>query len=274
MKPLLIIEPKKTEIHYWKDIWKYRELFFILALRDIQVRYKQTILGFLWSVLRPLLTMIIFTLLFNKVMKLTSLKDVPYPLMVYAAMLPWQFFSSSLSDVSNSLLSNSGLITKVYFPRIIIPCATIITSLIDFLIALALMILLFAVYGFWPHWQILLTPLFLLLSMVFTIGIGLYVTSLNVKYRDFRFIVPFIIQFGLYVSPVGFNSSIIPEKFKLLYYLNPMVAVIDGFRWSLLKGEQPMYMEGILLSVVISVCFFAIGIRKFRRMEKEFADLV
>jgi lipopolysaccharide transport system permease protein len=270
----LIIEAGRTEKHYWKDLWKYRELFYILSWRDIKVRYKQTVIGAAWSVVRPLLTMIIFTLIFSKIAKLQAVGTAPYAIMVYAAMLPWQFFSTALSESSNSLISNTNLISKVYFPRLIIPTSTIITSLIDFLIAFVLMIGLFVYFNYYPSWQIIALPLFLLLCFVASMGAGLYITALNVKYRDFRYIVPFIVQFGLYISPVGFNSSIVPEKYKLLFYLNPMAGVIDGFRWSLLKGEQPMYMTGMYLSIGMSLFLLWLGIWQFRKMEKKFADII
>jgi lipopolysaccharide transport system permease protein len=270
----LIIEAGRTEKNYWKDLWKYRELFYILSWRDIKVRYKQTVIGAAWSVVRPLLTMIIFTLIFSKIAKLQSVGAAPYAIMVYAALLPWQFFSTALSEASNSLISNTNLISKVYFPRLIIPTSTIITSLIDFLISFVLMVGLFVYFNFYPSWQIITLPLFLVLCFIASMGAGLYITALNVKYRDFRYIVPFIVQFGLYISPVGFNSSIVPEKYKLLFYLNPMVAVIDGFRWSLLKGEQPIYMTGMYLSIGMSLFLLWLGIWQFRKMEKKFADII
>jgi lipopolysaccharide transport system permease protein len=270
----LIIEAGRSEKNYWKDIWRYRELFYILSWRDIKVRYKQTIIGAAWSIVRPLLTMIIFTLIFGKIAKLPPGVSAPYAIMVYAAMLPWQFFSTALSEASNSLISNTNLVSKVYFPRLIIPAATIITSLVDFFIAFVLMIGLFFYYWYFPSWQILLLPFFLMLAFIASMGVGLFITALNVKYRDFRYIVPFIVQFGLYLSPVGFNSTIVPEKYRLLYSLNPMVAVIDGFRWCILQGEQQLYWPGMILSTSTSIFFLWLGIRQFRKMEKSFADLI
>ncbi|HRO44582.1 ABC transporter permease [Agriterribacter sp.] len=270
----LIIEAGKAEKNYWKDLWRYRELFYILSLRDIKVRYKQTVLGVLWSVLRPLITMIVFTLIFSKVAKLPAAGSAPYAIMVYVGMLPWQFFANAISEASNSLIGNTNLISKVYFPRLIIPTASVITSMIDFLIAFFLMLLLCLFYQYLPGWQIIFLPLFLLLAFTLAIGIGLWITALNVKYRDFRYIVPFIVQFGLYVSPVGFSTSVIPEKYRLLFYLNPMVGVIDGFRWSLLNGEPALNVESLLISVLISLLFLWMGITKFRKMEKSFADII
>lgn len=270
----LIIEAGRTEKNYWKDLWNYRELFYILSWRDIKVRYKQTVIGAAWSVVRPLLTMIIFTYIFSRIAKLPPTGTAPYAIMVYAALLPWQFFSTALAEASNSLISNTNLISKVYFPRLIIPTSTIITSLIDFFISFVLMIGLFVVFNYYPSWQILTFPLFLLFCFIASMGAGLYITALNVKYRDFRYIVPFIVQFGLYISPVGFNSTVVTGPYKILFYLNPMAAVIDGFRWSLLKGEQPIYMPGMYMSAGMSLFLLWLGIRQFRKMEKKFADII
>jgi lipopolysaccharide transport system permease protein len=270
----LIIEHGLSEKNYWGDLWHYRELFYILSWRDIKVRYKQTVIGAAWSVLRPLLTMIVFTVVFSKLAKLPPEGNAPYAIMVYAAMLPWQFFSNALSEASNSLLGNSNLISKVYFPRMIIPTATIITSLIDFFISFLLMGVLMWWFHYLPGWQMIYLPLFLLLAFVASMGVGLWITALNVKYRDFRYIVPFIVQFGLYISPVGFSSRIVPEKFRVLYSLNPMVGVIDGFRWSMMRGETFVYWPGVWISVIVSFFFLWLGIWQFRRMEKSFADLI
>ncbi|HTN06096.1 ABC transporter permease [Agriterribacter sp.] len=270
----LIIEAGRTEKKYWKDLWRYRELFYILSWRDIKVRYKQTVIGAAWSIIRPLLTMIVFTVIFSRVAKMPAGLDAPYAILVYAGMLPWTFFSSSLSEASGSLIGNTNLISKVYFPRLIIPAATVITSLVDFAISFVLMLGLFVWYQYSPGWQMLLLPLFLLLAFIASLGIGLYLTAMNVKFRDFRYIVPFIVQFGLYISPVGFNSNNIPEKWRLLYALNPMVGVIDGFRWCLLNGQQHLYWDTMLISLSVSLIFLWIGIRQFRKMEKSFADLI
>ena len=271
---ILIIEAGRAEKHYWADLWRYRELFYILSWRDITVRYKQTVIGVLWAILRPLLTMIVFTVIFSKLAKLPSDGNVPYAIMVYAAMLPWQFFSSSVSESSNSLVDNTQLITKIYFPRIIIPISSVVTSFIDFLVSFAILILLMIYYQFAPSWNIIFLPVFLLIAFLTATGVGLYITALNVKYRDFRYIVPFIVQFGLYISPVGFSSNIIPEKFRLLYSLNPMVGVIDGFRWAILGAKSAIYLPGFLMSIGIMVFFLILGIYKFRKMEKTFADII
>ena len=274
MSQQIIIEPGNSSRNYWKDLWRYRELFYILSWRDVKVRYKQTVIGAAWSIVRPLLTMIIFTIVFSKVAKLPAGVSAPYPIMGYAAMLPWVFFSTSLAEASMSLIGNSNLITKVYFPRMIVPTASIITSLVDFLISFCLLFILFLWYGYFPSWQILVLPVFLLMAFVASVGAGLFVTALNVKYRDFRYIIPFIVQFGLYISPVGFNSNVIPEKWRLVYALNPMVGVIDGFRWCLLRGEQVIYWDAMAVSVGVSLILFVLGIRQFRKMEKSFADLI
>ena len=270
----LVIEAGRTELHYWRDIWRYRELFYFLAWRDILVRYKQTVIGIAWSVLRPLLTMIVFTIIFGKLAKFPSEGAAPYPILVFAAMLPWQFFANSISEASNSLIGNTNLISKVYFPRLIIPGSSVITSFVDFLISGALLVGLMAWYRFVPSWRILTLPLFISIAFAASMGVGLWLTALNVRYRDFRYIVPFIVQFGLYLSPVGFSSTIIPEKWRLLYSLNPMVGVIDGFRWAILGGESNIYLPGFLLSLLVVAFFFFWGIWYFRTTEETFADVI
>lgn len=273
-KYTLIIEPNRSEKNYWKDLWRYRELFYILSWRDIKVRYKQTVIGVTWSIVRPLLTMIVFSFVFGKLAKLPSDGTTPYPIMVYAGLLPWQFFSSALTESSNSLIGNTNLISKVYFPRLIIPASSIITCFVDFLISFVILLGLIVYYNFMPSWQIIFIPLFLFLGFLISFGAGLLLTTLNVKYRDFRYIVPFIVQLGLYISPVGYSSSIISEKWRLIYSLNPMVGVIDGFRWSILGGESNIYLPGFLLSVGIIIFLMWYSIRHFRKMEKAFADYI
>jgi lipopolysaccharide transport system permease protein len=270
----IIIEAGRAERHYWRDIWRYRELFYVLSWRDITVRYKQTAIGVVWAVIRPLLTMVVFTVIFGKIAKLPSEGNAPYAIMVYAAMLPWQFFASSLTGSSNSLLSNANLVTKVYFPRLIIPASTVVTSLVDFFISAAILIVLMIYYQYMPNLYILLLPVFLLIAFLASFGVGLFLTAMNVKYRDFRIIVPFIVQFGLYISPVGFSSSIVPDKYRLLYSLNPMVGVIDGFRWAILGGDSRIYLPGFLLSLGITIAFVFIGVLFFRKMERSFADII
>ncbi|MCX7140581.1 MAG: ABC transporter permease [Proteobacteria bacterium] len=270
----LIIEPGLAERHYWRDLWHYRELFFVLAWRDVSVRYKQTVIGLAWALIQPLMTMIVFTLIFGKVAKLPTEGAAPYALLVYAGLLPWQLFSNSLTGASGSLIGNASLISKVYFPRLIVPAAAVVVSFIDFLISFVILIGLMLWYRFLPNWQILTLPLFVLMAFLASLGPGLWITALNVKYRDFRYVIPFIVQFGLYLSPVGFSSSVVPVEWRLLYSLNPVVGVIDGFRWAILGGESSLYLPGFLLSWGGIAFFLWIGIRKFRRMEKSFADLI
>lgn len=269
----LIIESNKSIGHYWKDVWKFKGLLYYLSWRDILVRYKQTVVGVSWGILKPLITVAIFTIVFGFIAKLPA-NGVPYPLLVFSAMLPWQFFVNSFSDAGNSLLANSGMINKVYFPRVILPASSILVGLIDFIISFLILCGLMAWYHFVPGIRMLTLPLFVLLALVAAYGAGLWVAALNVKYRDFRIIVPFIVQIGLYVSPVGFSSTVVPEKYRLLYSLNPMVGVIDGFRWAILGGENKVAMESILLSVTVSVLLLIIGIKYFRKTEKTFADVI
>ena len=270
----LIIEPGISDSHYWRDLWRFRELFHVLAWRDVSVRYKQTIIGILWALIQPLLTMVVFTVVFSKLAKLPTEGVAPYALMVYAGMLPWQLFASSLSGASASLLSNANLISKVYFPRLIIPVAAVVVSFVDFLISFVILLGLMLWYQYPPSWHILSLPFFILMAFLASIGPGLWITALNVKFRDFRYIIPFIVQFGLYVSPVGFSSSIIPEQWRLAYSINPMVGVIDGFRWAILGGESNLYLPGFAISWIVIIFFLWIGIRRFRKMEKSLADLV
>ena len=269
----LVIEAGKSERHYWRDVWQYRELFYFLAWRDILVRYKQTIIGFLWAILRPLLTMLVLVIVFGKLAKLPS-NGVPYPVLVFAALLPWQFFSSAFSEAGNSLISNSNMLSKVYFPRLVIPTSAVIVSFVDFLISGLILVGLMIWYGFFPDWRILALPLFVLIAFTAAMGAGLWIAALNVKYRDFRYIIPFVVQFGLYVSPVGFSSAIVPEQWRLWYSLNPMVGVIDGFRWAILGADSQVYWQGFALSIVLVVLIFVSGIIFFRRTEKTFADVI
>lgn len=237
----IILEPGRAEKNYWRDLWHYRELFMILAWRDISVRYKQTVIGVAWALLRPFLTMVIFTIIFGRIAQLPPEGNAPYALMVFAAMLPWQLFATALSEASNSLIGNANLISKVYFPRLIIPSAAVVTAFVDFLISFTLLIGLFFYYRYLPGVQILLLPVFMLWALLASLGPGLWMTALNVKYRDFRYIIPFVVQFGLYISPVGFSSTVVPEQWRLLYHLNPMVGVINGFRWSILGQTEGIY---------------------------------
>lgn len=269
----LIIEAGQTERHYWRDLWRYRELFYFLAWRDLLVRYKQTVVGVAWSLIRPLVTMLVLTVMFGKFAHMPS-EGVPYALLVFCGMLPWQFFANALSESGNSLVSNSNLISKVYFPRLVVPASSVITSFVDFGISAIFLLALMVWYHFLPPAHIFLLPLFILLAFAASFGVGLWIAALMVEYRDFRIIVPFIVQFGLYVSPVPFVSAIVPHQFRLLYSLNPIVGVIDGFRWCILGGAHSIYMPGLMLSVAIIILLIATGIWNFRRMERTFADVI
>lgn len=271
---ILIIEPGLADRHYWRDLWRYRELFFVLAWRDVSVRYKQTIIGLAWAIVQPLLTMVVFTIVFGKLANLPTEGAAPYALLVYSGLLPWQLFSSSLTGASGSLLGSANLISKVYFPRLIVPCAAVVVSFVDFLVSFVILVALMIWYQFLPGWQILTLPFFVFMAFLASLGPGLWITALNVKYRDFRYVIPFIVQFGLYVSPVGFSSAVVPAEWRLLYSLNPVVGVIDGFRWAILGGESRLYLPGFLLSWGVIAFFLWLGIRQFRKMEKSFADLI
>ncbi|KHG42939.1 MULTISPECIES: ABC transporter permease [Aphanizomenon] len=273
LQPELIIEAGRTEKQYWQDLWRYRELFYFLAWRDILVRYKQTAIGIVWALIRPFLTMVVFTVVFGQLAKLPS-EGAPYPILVFSAMLPWQFFSNSLSECSNSLISNANLLSKVYFPRLVVPTSAVVVSFVDFMISGIILLALMAWYNFVPTWRILTLPLFIGVAFAASMGAGLWLASLNVQYRDFRFIVPFIVQFGLYISPVGFSSTIVPEKWRFLYSLNPMVGVIDGFRWAILGGNSQLYLPGFMLSMALVVLLLVSGIWYFRKMERTFADVI
>lgn len=269
----LIIEPGRIERQYWRDLWRYRELFYFLAWRDLLVRYKQTVVGVAWSAIRPILTMLVLTIVFGKVSKLPD-GGVPYPLLVFCGILPWQFFATAMSESGNSLVANGNLISKVYFPRLVVPASSVITSFVDFLISAVFMTILMVWYSYAPPVNIIALPAFVLLAFAASLGVGLWVAALMVEYRDFRFIVPFVVQFGLYISPVGFVSSVVPEKWRLLYSVNPMVGVIDGFRWALLGGSHTIYWPGFALSVVVVILMLLTGVWYFRRTEKTFADVI
>jgi lipopolysaccharide transport system permease protein len=269
----VIIEAGRADRHYWRDLWHYRELFRVLAWRDVAVRYKQTVIGAAWALIRPFLTMVVFTVIFGKLANLPS-EGAPYAIMVFAGMLPWTLFSSALSDTSNSVVGNSNLISKVYFPRLIVPMAAVGVAFVDFAINFVMLVLLMIWYQFVPGWQIVLLPAFTALALLAGLGPGLWLTALNVRYRDVRYTIPFLVQLGLYASPVGYSSTIIPEQWRILYSVNPVVGVIDGFRWCILGGQSQLYLPGFLLSLGATVFFLWLGFRQFRKMEKTFADLI
>ena len=270
----LVLESGRADRQYWRDLWRYRELLLILAWRDVSVRYKQTSVGIAWAVIRPFLTTVVFTVVFGHIAKIPTNGAVPYAIVVISGLLPWTLFSSILGDASNSVVSNANLISKVYFPRLIIPLATVLVVVIDFAVSLLILAGLMLWYGVVPGWQILLLPVFVALALLASLGPAIWAAAVVVKYRDFRFVIPFVLQFGLYVSPVGFPSSVVPEQWRLLYNLNPMVGIIDGFRWCIIGGESPIYWPGFILSLVVTLAFAWVGITTFRRIERRFADLI
>ena len=268
----LVIEAGRTEKQYWRDLWRYRELFYFLAWRDLLVRYKQTVVGVAWSVVRPFITMVVLVMV-TKIGKLPT-GGAPDALFILSASLPWQFFSTALSESGNSLVTNSNLISKVYFPRLVVPASSVITSFVDFLISAAFMVVLMFWYHFTPPIQCVFLPLFVLLTFVASFGAGLWIAALMVEYRDFRFIIPFMVQFGLYISPVGFQSSLVPERFRLVYSLNPMVGVIDCFRWCIMGSKSFVYWPGVLIATVEVIVLVISGIWYFRKTERIFADVI
>lgn len=268
----LVIEPGMTAKNYWRDLWHYRELIYFLAWRDTAVRYKQTGIGIAWALIRPALTMLVFVG-FRRLVGFPA-GSVPEPILVFAAVLPWQFFSSALADAAASLIGNANLISKIYFPRLLIPLAAVATTVIDFAITLALLVVLMLWYRFLPGWQLVALPLFLLLAFCLALGFGLVFAALNVEYRDFRYIVPFMVQFGLFVSPIAFSTTDVPAQWRALYALNPMVGIIDGFRWSLLGGGVALDAQSTIISVAVTAAVLALGLWYFRRMEHSFADRI
>ena len=270
----LVIEPNKTTADFVLELLKFRELFFFMAWRDILVRYKQTVIGVAWSVIRPLLSMVIFTVIFGRVAKLPSEGTAPYPIMVFSALLPWQYFANSMQTSAESLVRAEHMISKIYFPRLILPTSAVLVSAVDFLISLGLLCVLMLVYRFAPSPYIVLLPVFFLPATLAALGVGYWISAISVRYRDFRHIMPFCVQFGLYVSPVGFSSSVIPDKWRLLYSLNPMVGVIDGFRWCIQGTAVSLYMPGFIISIITSSVVFYYGLRYFRKTERSFADFI
>lgn len=274
----IVIEAGKTERGYWQDIWRFRELFFFLSWRDVLVRYKQTVIGVLWAVLRPLLTMIVFTLVFQKLANVPS-DGLPYAVMVLAGMLPWMFFASSLSEASNSLVTNASMLSKIYFPRLIVPASAVIVSFVDFLIALAIMAVMMTWYRVVPDWKVVALPFFTVLAFAASMGASLWLAALNVKYRDFRYVIPFIVQFGLYLSPVGISSEVVRHKFGEIafrvYSLNPMVGVINGFRWAIGgRAQVALDLDSVGISMAVAALLVISGLRYFRATEDDFADII
>lgn len=268
----IIIEPGRAATHYWRDLWRYRELMSFLAWRDVAVRYKQTAIGFAWALIRPALTLIVFVA-FRRMAGLQQ-GEVPDVVLVLAAVLPWQFFASALAEASNSLIGNTGLISKVYFPRLIIPISAVATALVDFLATLVLLGVLMAWFGVAPDARLIVLPLFVLLAGALSLGLGLLMAALTVTYRDFRYVVPFVIQLGLFVSPVAFATSQVPERWRAFYSLNPLVGIIDGFRWSILGGRTPLDLSFLAVSIVLTLLSVVAGTWYFRRTERSFADAI
>jgi lipopolysaccharide transport system permease protein len=269
-----VLEAGRTDRDYWRDLWRHRELFLILAWRDLATRYKQTVIGVAWALIRPLFTVAIFTVVFGRIARLPSDGAAPYALMVFAGMVPWTLISTILGDAASSLVNSANLVGKVYFPRLIMPSAKIVVSLADAGIALVLLFGMMLWFGFVPDWRIVFLPLFVLLAILASLGPALWLAAMNLKYRDLQFVIPFLIQLGVYVSPVGFSTAAIPQEWRLLYSLNPVVAVIDGFRWSLLRGEAELYLPGLLCGMSVIAVMMWIGIRSFRKAERSFADLI
>jgi len=269
----IVIEAGRGARRYWSDLWLYRELLYFLAWRDIVVRYKQTAIGVAWALLQPLLLMIILTFVFGRLAKLPS-GNIPYSLLVLCGLLPWFFFSQAFSNASSSLIGNANMVSRIYFPRMLIPLSAVVVCLVDFGITFGLLILFALVSGVLPDWRVIALPGFLLLAIATAVGAGLWIAALNVKYRDFRYVVPFLVQIGMYISPVGFNSVLVPDKWRIVYALNPMVGVIDGFRWSLLGGRTELFLPGLFLSVLLSLALLVSGIAYFRSTERYFADLI
>lgn len=280
----IVIEAGNTEKQYWFDVWRYRELFYFLAWRDILVRYKQTVIGVAWAVVRPLLMMAVFVLVRTYFMRFETSGDVPAPIFIFVAQMPWLFFATALAEASNSLVVNANLVSKVYFPRLVVPASSVITSLVDFAISLCLLAGLMAIYQFAPTYRILYLPAFTLLAFLAALGPGLLFTALNVRFRDFRYIVPFVVQIGLYASPIlwdlgdiDVSDKISPEwkeEVKMLVSLNPMVGVINGFRWMFNQGYTSLYLPSLYISMASAFCFLLLGTWYFRKTERTFADVI
>jgi len=270
----LVIEPGRAERRYWRDLWRYRELFAVLAWRDVAVRYKQTVIGLAWVLLQPLATMLLLSVVFGRVAGMPSEGAAPYALLVLAGLLPWQLFATALTGASQSLVGNANLISKVYFPRLIVPASAVVVALVDFLVSLVILAAVMAWYGYVPDWRILALPGLVAMAFLASLGPGLYLTALNVRYRDVRYVIPFVVQFGLYVSPVGFSSGVVPERWRLVYALNPMVGVIDGFRWAILGEASAVHLPSFLVSWGVIALLLWRGIARFRAMERTLPDLL
>lgn len=273
MNEVTIITSRSAHKQKLKEVWKYREIITFLSWKDIIVRYKQTVLGILWAIFQPVVSMIIMTFVFGELANMPSEYGVPYAIMVYSGLLSWNFFSSAFTGVSNSLVSNGNMLKKIYFPRLTLPISSVVTAFIDFAISFIVFILIMIIYRFVPPIRILLLPCFIFLAFIIALGFGLFFSAMNVKYRDIKYIVPMIIQFGMYLSPVAYTSSVIPESLKLLYSINPLVGVIEGFRWCIIPSAE-IYMPALVMSILISFIGLVLGIRFFTKFEDTFADLM
>jgi lipopolysaccharide transport system permease protein len=270
--PEFLIEAGRTSSHYWSDLWRYRELLFFLAWRDITVRYKQAALGAAWAVVQPLVTMVMFTFVFSNLAHMAS-GSVDYHMLVLAGLLPWQLFSSALASSSSSLVSNTNLISKIYFPRLVVPLSSLGVALADFLVTLFLYACFAAVLGPWPTWRILLMPAFMLIALVIALGAGLWLSALTVKYRDFRFIVPFLLQFGIFATPVGYRTDVL-RTYGSWLAINPLSGVIAGFRWCLLGSDFVLNPGDMAISIAGALLLLGTGVWYFRKTERQFADII
>ena len=270
----IIIEADRPSANYWSDLWRFRELLHVLAWRDLSVRYKQTVVGVAWAVIRPLLSVIVFSIVFGKLARLETGVSDPYPIIVFSGLLPWMFFATALTDASNSLLANSSLITKVYFPRAILPTSAIAVALADMLVSVCMLLGMMVWFQYVPSWRIVFLPFMIVFLFLAVVGPALWTSAQTVKFRDFRFVIPFLVQLGFYISPVGFQSSVVPKNWQLIYALNPVVGIIDGFRWCILSSDPPFPFLSLSISFLITAFTLWAGVNHFRRTENEFADVI
>lgn len=270
----IVIEAGSADRHYWRDLLRYRELLFLLAWRDVTVKYKQTVIGASWAILKPVATMLILVLVFGKVAKLPTPDNIPYPILVLTGMLAWQLFAAGISSTSDSLVGSAGLISKVYFPRLIIPLSALAAVLVDFFVTVPLLVAAMFYYGITPGWNVLVFPAFVVLTVLASLSLGIWMSALNVRYRDVRVLIPFILQFGLYLSPVGYSIVVVPEEYRTLYSLNPMVGIIEGYRWSLLGEAEGLTPLSLGVSIGTVLVLLVGGLRYFRRTERTFADVI
>lgn len=273
MQEIVLSAQSRSGLGYWRELWRSRELLFFLAWRDVMVRYKQAVLGIAWAVLRPMLTTLVFTFVFGKVAKLSS-GEIPYLLLVLSGLTPWLYFSTTVNECGNSLVSNAALITKVYFPRLVVPVSSLLANLVDFCITILLLCVMLLWFGTGISWQIVLVPVVMVVLVMLTIGVGFWLSALNAKYRDVSFIMPFLITFGVYLSPIGFSSATIPEKWRVIYGLNPIVGIVDGFRYALFGDRYPFQAWTLAYAFVLALALILTGIAYFRSIEREIVDVI